>query len=155
MRLISAFFLSVCFFCVVPNNSFSYQLDEFTWGMPLKESRELLFEKGKTAIRQSGESLFFADTVFGEPCVVKLDFTPENSLLTMVSLQWKNSGIGSLVRDAYIKRYGPPSKKGGGLFSYRWVEKTDKKSFGDSISLDYSGKNVDLVFSQGGLEAYQ
>jgi len=123
--------------------------------MPRAESRELLFEKGKTAIRQSGSSLFFADTVFGKPCVVKLDFTPENLLLTTVSLQWKNAGIGSFIRDAYIKRYGPPSRKGKGLFSYRWVEKSDGNTFGDCISLDYSGKNVDLVFSQGGLEPYQ
>ncbi|HNX81179.1 MAG TPA: hypothetical protein PKL77_03440 [Candidatus Omnitrophota bacterium] len=135
----------------VPATAFSYQFDQFFWGMPRQEACGLLQEKGIAAAGQSGNSIFFSDTVFGAACIVKLDFTPENLLLNMVSLQWKDAHIGSVIRDAYKKRYGIPSKEGRALFSYRWVEKNS----GDWISLDYSGKTAELVFSQGGLEPYR
>lgn len=156
MRLRIVFFIFVLVLVITPAIAFSYQFDRFFWGMPLEEAHGLLREDGKTAVRQSGNSIFFADTVFSSACIVKLDFTPENRLLNMVTLQWKDTSVGSVIRDAYVKRYGPPARVGKGLFSFRWVEKnTADKTAGDWISLEYSGKTVDLVFSQGGLEPYR
>jgi hypothetical protein len=142
--VIKNLFIFVCFFACLNMPAYAFQYEDYAWGLAQEKIKAIVQKKHKNiVISQIEKTINYKDDIFDSLCEVTLLFTPKSEVLYLVKILWKNPETGEKVRNALAARYGEPLKADAEFERYAWFGQNE----GEIISLDYSGKTTELIFS--------
>ncbi|MEI8348543.1 MAG: hypothetical protein WCI77_00175 [Candidatus Omnitrophota bacterium] len=142
MRNSKLFFLVLFFFCVIPE-AFSFQFQDYTWGIPWAEVRDKINKEKKDTL-ESTYTLSYSEEALGYDAVVTFVFTPGGKLLASVSIEWKTPAVAQVIKDRLTKEYGEPTKNPY-TEEYTWQGASDA----ESLFLDCDAHETELYYYGG------
>jgi hypothetical protein len=137
-------FIFLNFLIFLNTAAYAFQYEDYAWGVSQKKAKEIVQKKHQHIVTSDIEkTISYKDDIFGSSCEVNLLFTPKSEVLYMVKILWKTPETGEKARNALTLKYGEPVKPEAEFERYAWFGRKE----GELISLDYSGKTTELIFS--------
>lgn len=103
--------------------SSTYQFEDYKWGTPINEIKQLLKTKEKHWTKYKEDGIGYRDTIFNYNCEVYLSFTPKDRLLATIAIKWDNTYIGSDLKKILTKKYGKSFQDNKHIEEYVWDRK--------------------------------
>lgn len=139
--IIRSVFLFCAIFLFFSFDLFAFEFENFRWGRPMSEAKELIKANGKKLLPSSGDRfLSYTDTILDEECKVTLEFTPSSKVLASIKISWADKNVGEDVKKLLVSKYGDYQQPSVFEEEYFWYGGNQYDSI--VLNYDYAGSQV-------------